>query len=93
MVLISDAFHSRKGHSTCPSSFKREYWEQMLNISRDDANQRFNTAAAEQLNALLRNAEKMVRCASISNAKLYVDMLIFVHNLLTLELYTLDQAQ
>ena len=87
MVLISDAFHSTKGHDTCPTSFKRKYWQQLWEISRDDANERFNTSAAEQLNSFLRNSQKMVRCSSLSNAKLYIDMQVLMSNLLMLGIF------
>ena len=80
MILISDAFHGQKGHHTCPSSFKRPFWEASWDISRDEVKERFNTLAAEQLNSKLRNCESMVRCASLSRAKLYVDMLILCLN-------------
>ena len=87
MVLISDAFHSQKGHETCPTSFKREYWQQLWEISRDDANERFNTSAAEQLNSFLRNSQKMVRCSSLSNAKRYIDMQVLMNNLMIMGIF------
>ena len=89
MILVTDKFHEgkwngqKKGHVNCPSAFSVDYWKECSEIKDwHRYNDLINTSTAEQINAKLRNLQKHIRCAKLSNAIEWIKKFFEVHNLM-----------
>ena len=88
MILVVDRFHGQQAHETCPASFKLDYWDSNIEAYLWASTHSLNSSTAEQLNSKLRNLDKHICCAKLSNTIQWTKKFCEIHNMLVSNLLT-----
>ena len=88
MIIVTDHFHGQQAHETCPASFKLDYWDSNIKACQWASMHSLNSSTAKQLNSKLRNLDKHIRCAKLSNTIQWTKKFCEIHNMLASSLLT-----